>query len=105
MVITPDLKDISITSHALTSSEVLEHLHATAQTGLTTAEVEKRRAAFQRVGHRSDVDLGHQVAWQVRDQVGQAGRSDLIATAAAREGARQKLERVVPGNWAMNSSE
>ena len=48
---------------------------------LDQAIIEERLPALQRVGHRRDVDLGHQVARQVGDQIRQRERRDRIAGA------------------------
>ncbi len=62
---------------ALPPAELQAHRHAGRQ--LDHAMIEKRLPAFQPEGHRSRIDLGHQIAGQIGQQVGQAHRGHGIA--------------------------
>ena len=61
------------------------------------AIVQKRLTAFQRMGHRSNIDFGHQIAGQVRGQVRQCKRRHGIARIGSAQPRRQKVCRILVG--------
>jgi len=68
------------------------------------AIVEKRSAALQPVRHRSNVHLRHQIARQIRHEVGQAEGRDRVAAVASGQRGVRKFNGSSSGNRAMNSS-
>src|SRR5581483_9698404 len=80
--------------NALTAKPAILQLNRHASGQFDNPIIEKWLSAFEAVCHRCNVNLHHQVTRQISNQVREAGRCDLVASACPTQRRRKKISRI-----------